>query len=242
MLDPASASGAPPLEIIDLGLRPYAEVWELQRSRHRALIDGQGGEVLFLCRHHPVITFGRSTAPESLLVSREKLSELGIELFEIERGGDATFHGPGQLVMYPIINLALRRRDVAWYMRGLEETVIRMMAEFNVQGTRITGKTGVWTTPGNNDIESSPRKIASLGVRLSRWCSLHGLSLNVLDCSGGFSLINPCGFNDIRVTSIEEELASQSCNQPKPAPGLSLIQDSLIRHFNDIFDLGRFAK
>ncbi|RIL10684.1 MAG: hydrolase, partial [Proteobacteria bacterium] len=196
------------LEWIDLGLCRYQLAWELQKKRQSALIDGSGAECAIICEHLPVITLGRSTKASSLLVPEAAIAEKGIELFEVERGGDATYHGPGQLILYPILNLNLRKRDVGWYMRSLEQVILDLLDHFGIKGVRVPGKTGVWTEKIGNDSLKAGKKIASLGVRISRWCTLHGISLNVGGSLDGFSLINPCGFSDITVTSMSAELGS----------------------------------
>lgn len=210
------------LKVIRLGRRPYREVWELQRSIQQALMRGEGEETLILCEHDPVITIGRSAKAGNLIASPESLAKLGIEVIEIERGGDITYHGPGQLVAYPLLNLNNHRRDVGWYLRLLEDVVIDTLQAFGITGLRYPGRTGVWTQVPENVInfpllevsaprspEGRPRKIASIGVRLSRWCTLHGLALNVHDCRVGFQCIHPCGFTDIDVTSMAEEQPSE---------------------------------
>ena len=199
------------LVVQKLGLLPYREAWEVQKELQQRLIKGEGEDTLLLCEHPPVITLGRSAKPENVLASEAELAKQNVEVIPIERGGDVTFHGPGQLVAYPIIDLTKKRQDVGWYMRAIEEVIIRTLARFDIEGVRIPGKTGVWIsrTP-----EQAPtvkeRKIASLGVRISRWKTLHGFSINVLNSKQGFSLINPCGFADIEVTSIEEESSRHS--------------------------------
>lgn len=142
-------------------------------------------------------------------------------MFEVERGGDVTYHGPGQVVVYPIVNLSRRKRDVDWYMRLLEEAIIRSLENWSVSSFRIKGKTGVWVgeSTGLNEISlgnaGEPRKIASLGVRLSRWCTMHGLAVNIasrppsLSLEEGFSLINPCGLGQVTITSLATEIASR---------------------------------
>ncbi len=184
------------LNFIDLGLTSYKEVWELQKDLQKKLIEGTGQQTILFCEHHPVITFGKGAKDENLLVSDEVLKQQGVELFKIERGGDVTFHGLGQLVVYPILNLNLYKRDVGWYMRTLEDCIISVLSKFSISACKIEGKTGVWI---------KNRKIASIGVRLSRWCSMHGLSLNVLSELSGYRLINPCGFSDIEMTSMIAE-------------------------------------
>ena len=183
---------------------------------------GEGEETLILCEHDPVITIGRSAKAGNLIASPESLAKLGIEAIEIERGGDITYHGPGQLVAYPLLNLNNHRRDVGWYLRLLEDVVIDTLQAFGITGLRYSGRTGVWTQVPENVINFSildepsqrpsrqrPTKIASIGVRLSRWCTLHWLALNVLNCRSGFQCINPCGFTDIDITSMAEELPSE---------------------------------
>ncbi|MBN8548587.1 MAG: lipoyl(octanoyl) transferase LipB [Deltaproteobacteria bacterium] len=206
------------LEVRRLGLRPYQEVWELQRELQKKLIASEAPETLLLCEHPPVITIGRSGKKSNILVAETELAARGVTLFEVERGGDVTYHCPGQLVAYPIINLSTKKRDVGWYMRTLEEVVIQTLQEFDIKGLRVAGKTGVWTQPTENAIDfrlpAAPatleyqakdlQKIASLGVRISRWCTMHGISLNVRDCREGFRLINPCGFTEIEMSSIEQ--------------------------------------
>ena len=184
------------LHFIDLGLTHYQDVWEQQRSLQRKLIDNEGEQTILLCQHYPVITLGKGAKAENLLVSEELLKKQGVALFTIERGGDITFHGPGQLVVYPILNLNNYRRDVGWYMRTLEDIVLRTLSSFSIKAEKIEGKTGVWI---------KNRKIASIGVRLSRWCSMHGFSLNIGSDLSGYDFINPCGFTDIEMTSVTKE-------------------------------------
>ncbi len=187
-------------KVLRAGLRPYREVWELQRSLQQALMDRADEESLILCEHEPVITIGKSAKKENILCPVDELAAKGVDVFEIERGGDVTYHGPGQVVGYPILDLNRHRRDVHWYMRGLEEVLIRALERYEIRGERLEGKTGVWV----RDTGKYPYlKIASLGVRLSRWVTLHGFALNVKDCSSGFSLINPCGFRSDEMTCME---------------------------------------
>jgi lipoate-protein ligase B len=207
------------LEVYDLGTVEYAKTLELQRAYHRKVIEGSQGDVLLACSHFPVITCGTSTPHEHLLFSPDKLAEMGLPVHVTERGGGATYHGPETAVIYPIINLHRHRTDVGWYMRSLEEVAIRTVAEFGITSIRIPGKTGVWIDEHS--------KIAFSGVRISRWCTLHGISLNVLPCSTPFSRINPCGLGDIRIISIAE-LSQQN-------PSVVEVTGKLIKHFTDIF-------
>lgn len=227
-----------PIEVLYLGRTRYSETWELQKKLQRELIDGIGAEKLLLCEHHPVVTTGKSTKAGNLLISEELLRAKNIELFAVERGGDVTYHGPGQIVGYPILNLNHYRRDVAWYMRTLEQVIIELLQQFGVPGERRDGRTGVWTKPSYDGTVSPERKIASIGVRISRWCTMHGFALNVLDCTQGFSNINPCGFTDIEVTSIEQERSR--LNKPiDTADLLPEVTRVLGKTFVDVFSLLR---
>jgi len=210
-----------PITVQHLGRRPYREVWELQKRIQRDLLDGISENHLIFCEHEPVITLGRSAKRENILLpENQKL----IEVIEIERGGDVTYHGPGQIVCYPLLDLSKKRRDVCWYMRTLEEVIIRTLNEFSIVSDRVQGRTGVWIRRnGERDA-----KIASIGLRLSRWRTLHGFSLNVQSVRTGFSMINPCGFSDISVTSISEQIEREI--------DLAPVAAILERHFCALFE------
>lgn len=197
-------SSKPQINLWNLGLRPYEEVWQLQKELQRDLIQQKSGETLILCEHPPTITLGTGASPENIIAPLSKLESLGVKVVKTERGGDVTYHGPGQLVAYPILDLNLHKRDVHWYMRMLEESIIMTLADFGLSSQRIAGRTGVWTCPQGSG--KNPSKIAALGVRISRWCTMHGVSLNVLKCNEGFELIYPCGFRDIEISSMQQEL------------------------------------
>jgi len=185
------------LDIIDLGLRGYKQVWDLQRGLLKKRISGEIIDTLVLVEHLPVITLGRQGTDEDILFSHKYLSERRISIFRVERGGKATFHGPGQLVAYPVIYLA--ERDVHKYLRDLEETLIRLLRSLGVSGERKKGYTGVWI---------KGKKIASIGVGVKRWVSYHGLALNVNTDLSYFSLIFPCGMNGKEMTSLKGVLSS----------------------------------
>lgn len=217
-----------PLVVENLGRISYRAAWERQKLLQRQLIDKKTADHLLICEHEAVITIGRSTKPGNIIASESTLSQQGIEVIEIERGGDVTYHGPGQLVVYPILDLNRSKRDVGWYMRTLEEVIILSLAEYGIKGERISGKTGVWITSQNLDLGlKANRKIASIGVRISRWCTMHGFSLNVKDCSLGFSFINPCGYKEIEITSIQQE--QNIIVETKQ------LSESLVRNFCDLF-------
>jgi len=252
MLPAPVLNDLPDLEVRDLGLQSYEDVWEYQKSLQRKLLEGRGTESLILCEHHPVITLGRRGKRENILVNEEELKHQGISIHEVERGGDVTWHGPGQLVCYPILDLGkapdTKRRNIAYrdvgnYLRALEQTIIVTLQQFEIKGIRIPGKTGVWTVSGENGIEMKPKKIASIGVRISRWCTLHGFSINVSCCKRGFALIHPCGYQSIEVTSFQEEvdIKGKGISEELITPrSTALIKKSLIENFAEVFKYNVF--
>ena len=190
--------------VVDLGCTEYGVAWELQRRIVAARKAGDVPDVLLLCEHPRTITLGRNGKLANLRASDQVLRQMGVSFFETDRGGDITYHGPGQLVGYPILNLAEIRRDVAWYMRGLEEAMIRATAEFGIPSRRVVGRTGVWVDgPAESGGEE---KLAAIGVHLSRWVTSHGFAYNVSTDLRYFDLIVPCGIADKRATSLEKLL------------------------------------
>jgi lipoyl(octanoyl) transferase len=191
-------SGVPPVEVRRLGMLPFQQALELQGELVSRRRDGEIPDQLLLLEHPHVITLGTSSQGDHVLLSREEREERGIQLFEVGRGGDVTYHGPGQLVGYPILSLAPDRKDLHRYLRDLEEVLIETLAGFGIVGSRQTGFTGVWTEGG---------KIAAIGVRVSSgWISSHGFALNVDPDLSFFSSIVPCGISDRPVTSIRSVL------------------------------------
>jgi lipoyl(octanoyl) transferase len=188
--------------VVDLGLVPYGEGLELQRRLVAARKASEIPDVLLLCQHPHVITMGRSGKRENLLSSEPALRQMGVTFCETDRGGDVTYHGPGQLVGYPILNLAGIRRDVVWYVRQLEEAMIGATLDFGIAAVRIPGKTGVWVEASGG----APRKLAAIGVHLSRWVTSHGFAYNVSTDLRYFDLIVPCGIPDCRAVSLEQLL------------------------------------
>jgi len=184
--------------LIELGLTPYDEALQLQRRLAALRVEGHVGDLLLLLEHPPVVTLGRGGERAHLLVPESSLSARGIEFFNVERGGDITYHGPGQLVGYPILNLAERGRDVHSYLRRLEGILIETLTTFGLGASRWIGRTGVWVRG---------RKIASIGIHVSRWVTRHGFALNVDMNLAPFELIVACGINGARATSIAEELS-----------------------------------
>jgi len=182
----------------DLGRRPYAEALEFQRELRRRRAEGElDHDVLLLTEHPPVVTLGRGTRPTSMPYPAALLERRGVEVFEVERGGDVTFHGPGQLVGYPIVDLTGHRRDLHWYLRRLEDSLISAIERLGVPAGRNPGLTGVWT---------AGRKIASIGIHVKQWVTLHGFALNVATDLSWFDLIVPCGIEQVVMTSLAEEL------------------------------------
>jgi lipoyl(octanoyl) transferase len=186
------------LRVVDLGRRPYAEVLELQRMLCRSRVAGEEqDDLLLLVEHGPVVTLGRGTRASSLPVSPIELERRGVPVVEVERGGDVTYHGPGQLVGYPILNLADHRPDLHWYLRTLEDALILALGRIGVEAERRPGLTGVWT---------AGRKIASIGIHVKQWVTFHGFALNVTTDLSGFGLIIPCGIDGVVMTSVAEEV------------------------------------
>jgi len=176
-----------------LGDTPYAEGLRIQESLVRARAAGETGDWLLFPDHPPVLTMGRSGAAESLIASPEALRARGIEVFEVSRGGDVTWHGPGQLVGYPVVDLNAYGRDLHRFLRGIEQVLIALLAEWGIEGGTAAGRTGVWTDGA---------KIASIGIAVRRWVSYHGFALNVAPDLSFFDLIHPCGLRGIEMTSM----------------------------------------
>lgn len=196
------------LEIIDEGTADYDEMLTKQRNLFASMVEKkkQGQpietEYIFMLEHPPVITLGRHAKEANILFGEEELNHRGIKIHKIERGGDVTYHGPGQLVAYPLLDLEVHKIGVRSYVEMLEEAVINTLAKYGIKGERIDGASGVWIDGG---IEKE-RKICALGIKCSRHITMHGLALNVNTDLNGFRMINPCGFLDKGVTSIAEEI------------------------------------
>jgi lipoyl(octanoyl) transferase len=200
---------------IGLGLIGYAEAYALQKRIVIARKAEAIADMLLLCEHPHVITQGRNGKREHLLVSEHVLRQKGVEFHETSRGGDITYHGPGQIVGYPILNLGAIRRDVVWYVRTLEEAMIRATAEFGITAERVAGKTGIWVCTRNTE-----EKLAAIGVHISRWVTSHGFAYNVSTDLRNFDLIVPCGIADRKVTSLEK-LLGRKVEQAEVAPRIA---------------------
>ena len=207
---------------IDLGLIGYAEAWALQKRIVAARKAGAIEDVLLVCEHPHVITQGRNGKREHLLASEHVLRQKGVEYYETSRGGDITYHGPGQIVGYPILNLGAIRRDVVWYVRMLEEAMIRATSEFGITAERVAGKTGIWVKSGDTE-----EKLAAIGVHISRWVTSHGFAYNVSTDLRYFDLIVPCGIADRKATLLEK-LLGRTVEQEEVAPRIA-------RHLGELF-------
>jgi lipoyl(octanoyl) transferase len=204
----------PTLLTTDLGLLSWSDAYALQQRIVAARKAGAIDDVLLFCEHPHVLTLGRNASQKNLLASDNVLRQKNVELRETNRGGDITYHGPGQIVGYPILNLDLICRDVHWYVRTLEEVMIRASAEFGISAYRIPGKTGIWFQPPCNIPEE---KLAAIGVHISRWVTSHGFAYNVSTDLRYFDLIIPCGIADRKATSLEKLLHRNiSLNEVKP--------------------------
>lgn len=217
------------LLVVPLGTLPYAAALDLQRAIARARISGDiDDDVLLLVEHPPVVTLGRSSKDAHLVASDALLEARGVERFEVDRGGDVTFHGPGQLVGYPILDLKRHKQDLHWYLRQLEESLIVALRDFGITATRNAGYTGVWV---------DDRKLASIGVHARDWVTWHGFALNVTTDLGYFDLMVPCGIADVVMTSVERELledAGGTCLAPSPALGDD-VREAVVRSFGQVF-------
>ena len=217
----------------DLGLRSYKEVWDLQEVLLKQNVDKKVKEEtrsltnhhLLFVEHPPVYTLGKSGKKEHILINEAEMKEKEIEFFHINRGGDITFHGPGQLVGYPILDLDKFKTDLGWYLRSLEEVFIATMAEYGLKGDRSPGETGVWIDP---DKKGKERKICAMGIKCSRWITMHGFAFNVNTDLQYFNYIVPCGIENKQVTSLEKELGRKLDMQE--------VKEKVKRNFELVFN------
>jgi lipoyl(octanoyl) transferase len=229
-------------QVVELGLIGYAEAYALQKRVVAARKADAIGDVLLLCEHTPVITQGRNGKREHLLVSENVLRQRNVEFYETSRGGDVTYHGPGQLVGYPILQLGAIRKDVVWYVRMLEEVMIGATAEFGICARREEGKTGIWVAAENKEFTPSAQrtqssqggpipaeKLGAIGVHISRWVTSHGFAYNVATDLRNFDLIVPCGIAGRKATSLEKLLGR--------AVKLSEVGPKMASHFGEAFKL-----
>ncbi len=222
----------------DLGRKEYKQVWDYQESllqdnvrikTEARLADNPApatSNYFFFVEHPPVYTIGKSGHMENVLIDEAGMKEKGISFFKTNRGGDITFHGPGQIVGYPILDLEKFYTDIGKYMRSLEEVIIRVMATYGLEGDRSPGETGVWLQPG---VKGQERKICAIGVRCSRWVTMHGFAFNVNTDLDYFGNIVPCGIPDKQVTSLEKELGR--------ALPVEEVKMEVRRRFEEVFDV-----
>lgn len=227
-------------------LRSFEEIWKLQESILEKKVKAKNlttvadtlafdkseiADQLLLLEHSPVYTLGKSGKMEHILISEDERYKKGIEFFKINRGGDITFHGPGQLVGYPIFDLEKYKTDLGWYLRSLEEVIILSLAQLGIVAGRSKGETGVWI---DADIKGKERKICAMGIRCSRWVTMHGFALNVNTNLDYFNYIIPCGIYNKTVTSIEKELG-------KPVP-VDEVAALLIANIEKVFEVDLIVK
>lgn len=223
----------------DLGKRHFQGVWDYQETLLKANAETKAGfratdtaplniptiHHLLFVEHYPVYTLGKSGKPENILLNEAERKEKNIEYFHINRGGDITFHGPGQLVGYPILDLEKFKTDLGWYLRSLEEVMILTLKEYGITGERSKGETGVWLDAG---IAGMERKICAMGIKCSRWITMHGFAFNVNTNLDYFAGIIPCGIQNKEVTSLEKELT-------KPVP-MEEVKEKVKANFEKVFD------
>jgi lipoyl(octanoyl) transferase len=224
------------LKVLDLGLMPYKEAWDLQTRLHKELVDNKRAgypmvqnQYLLLCEHPPVFTLGKSGSEDNLRINTQELEEYQIEYFKINRGGDITFHGPGQLVGYPILDLDLIFTDVHRYVRSLEQVIINVLKGYGIEGSLNSSYTGVWVNDKN--VVQEARKICAIGVHLSRWVTMHGFAFNVNTDLNYFNHIIPCGIvdPDKSVCSLKSLLGK--------TVDLQKVKQEVSREFSLVFDL-----
>jgi lipoyl(octanoyl) transferase len=217
----SASSGMSAILLEDLGQRDYGETLELMRGLCRRRAAGEPLEDrLLIVEHNPVVTLGRATQASSMPIPVELLEARGLELFVVERGGDVTLHAPGQLVGYPVLDLTGWKRDLHWYLRQLEEVLIRALGALGIPAERNPGKTGVWT---------GGKKIASIGIHVKQWVTMHGFALNVTTDLALFDLIVPCGIPDVIMTSISRE-------RPDLADPWEQARTAVIVAFGEVFE------
>lgn len=215
----------PPVQCHQLGRVEYVDGLELQRQFQEARRASLVPDTLLLLEHQPVLTMGRAAKLTNIITPKPQLDALGVDVFETDRGGDVTYHGPGQIVGYPLLHLAPGRQDVRKYVRAIEELMIRTVADYGLAATRFPQWPGVWIAESRR---GGPRKIAALGVHLSRWYTKHGFALNVNTNLSHFELIVPCGIKEAGVTSMREELQREVDQRE--------VESRIAHHFREVFE------
>jgi lipoyl(octanoyl) transferase len=207
-------------KVLDLGLIDYNRAYLIQKENLNLVKSGNCDGVIILAEHLPVFTIGRSSSSDNFILSRDRIKSLSVDVVYTDRGGDITFHGPGQIVAYPVFNLNMHYRDMHKFLRSIEEVVICLLADYNISSFRIPGRTGCWTSKG---------KIASIGIGASSWITYHGLALNANTELRFFDMIHPCGHKGIKMTSMQEIM-----NQHIDMQALKL---RLLSGFEEIFNI-----
>ena len=215
----------------DLGSRSYKHTWDYQEQLLQQKIKAKQSnkaepDYLLFVEHDPVYTLGKNGKEKNLLINQRSLEEKGIEFYHINRGGDITFHGPQQLVGYPILDLDNYKTDLGWYLRSLEEVIILTISEYGLKGERSAGETGVWL---DASVKGRERKICAMGIRCSRWVTMHGFALNVNVDLNYFNFITPCGIQNKQVTSIQRELGQ--------TVSMNEVKDKLVKNFEQVFEI-----
>lgn len=208
------------LDVLDLGLCPYGKAWEIQKQLHADRLAGNIPDTLILVEHPHVYTLGKNADARHLLASENYLKSRGIELYHVDRGGDITYHGPGQLIGYPIFNLKEHKESISWYVNSVEEVLIKTLAGFGIQAGRIKGLTGIWI---------DDKKIAAIGMRVSRWVTMHGFALNVATDLSLYSGIVPCGLATKGVTRMVDL---------NPTVSMDAVKAAVIKEFAIQFSFG----
>jgi lipoyl(octanoyl) transferase len=203
----------------DLGLIDYKDAWDLQKSVHQLRVENKIDDVLFLLQHPHTYTLGKNADKENLVSDKKYLVENKISVYEIDRGGDITYHGPGQIVGYPVLSLTNWKQDTHKYLRSIEEVIINVLKEYALNGNRVEKYTGVWL---------DDRKICAIGIKVSRWITMHGFAFNVNTDLKFFNGIIPCGITDKDVTSLNRELNKEM--------SLSEVKEKIIHHFSNQFN------
>lgn len=209
--------------VLDLGFLDYRKTWDLQKELVERRFQREVPDTLILVEHPPLFTIGRSGSRKNIHVSDEHLETLGIPVLEVDRGGDITYHGPGQLIGYPVLDLTGHGRDVHLLLRRIEEVLIRLLADWGVKAARVSNYTGVWV---------GHEKIAAIGIGVRRWISFHGFCLNVNPDMKYFSMISPCGIRDRGITSLTKLKGEKS-----ERIDLQEMKERLVQHFGDVFTM-----
>jgi len=214
----------------DLGHQSYKQIWDyqeelLQQKIKAKQLNKSEPDYLLFVEHDPVYTLGKNGKEKNLLINQQSLEQKGIEFYHINRGGDITFHGPQQLVGYPILDLDNYKTDLGWYLRSLEEVIILTIGEYGLKGERSAGETGVWL---DASIKGKERKICAMGIRCSRWVTMHGFALNVNVDLNYFNFITPCGIQNKQVTSLEKELGQRL--------SMDEVKKKVVSNFENVFE------